>query len=121
VTERPVADVRSISAPCAGALRGPNWWSPAAAPAYWQETTCTDSGGEGGGSDGGADGGGGTDGGGSDSGGGTCPDFRQPYAGDTPYQVGDKVVFDGKVYVSTFGPNWGSPVAVPQYWSESEC
>jgi chitinase len=95
----------------------PNWWSPSAAPQYWSETTC-----------------------------GTatptptptpttsnpssptptatpesCPAFRQPYAGDPAYAKGDKVTFDGKVYRSTFAPNWWSPASAPQYWAETTC
>ena len=35
---------------------------------------------------------------------GACPDFRQPYSGDPAYQKGDKVLFQGTAYVSTFAP-----------------
>lgn len=52
---------------------------------------------------------------------GSCTDFRQPYAGDPAYQKGDKVVFQGTAYVSTFGPNWWSPSAAPSYWSTTTC
>jgi chitinase len=104
----------------------PNWWSPSAAPAYWAATSCDEEdGGDDGGvdeEDGGDDGGDGDEDGGDDSpGDGVCPDFVQPYAGDPSYRVGDKVVFGGTVYVSTFAPNWWSPAAAPQYWAESDC
>ena len=96
----------------------PNWWSPSAAPQYWTETTC----------------------GASDSdptpvpdptttpGDPTdpaqpeeCPAFRQPYAGDPAYAKGDRVVFEGRAFVSTFAPNWWSPSAAPQYWNPTTC
>ncbi len=50
-----------------------------------------------------------------------CAAFVQPYAGMPAYQKGDKVTFNGKGYVSTFGPNWWSPSAAPQYWAETTC
>jgi chitinase len=92
----------------------PNWWSPSAAPQYWTETSC---------------------------GTGTpdptptpstpnptstptpqaCRPFAQPYSGDPAYAKGDKVTFNGKAYASTFAPNWWSPSAAPQYWTETSC
>ncbi|MEN2738620.1 hypothetical protein ABCS02_12590 [Microbacterium sp. X-17] len=95
----------------------PNWWSPSAAPAYWSVTTCD-----------------------SPSPtptptvtpsptptptptptGAACAPFRQPYAGDPAYAVGDKVLFNGTAYVSTFAPNWWSPSTAPAYWSVTTC
>ncbi len=50
-----------------------------------------------------------------------CAAFKQPYSGDPAYAKGDKVTFNGKVYESTFAPNWWSPTAAPQYWKETTC
>jgi chitinase len=97
----------------------PNWWSPLAAPAYWTATTC-------------------------DTASPTptptptvtasptptptatptpaaCAPFRQPYAGDAAYAKGDKVLFNGTGYVSTFAPNWWSPSTAPSYWAPTTC
>jgi len=94
----------------------PNWWSPTAAPQYWSETTC----------------GTGTpdptptptptpDPTPTEPTPQTCEPFAQPYSGDPAYAKGDKVTFGGKVYESTFAPNWWSPSAAPQYWSVTTC
>jgi chitinase len=52
---------------------------------------------------------------------GECAPYVQPYAGDSPYVVGDKVSFAGKGYVSTFAPNWWSPSMAPSFWAETSC
>jgi len=94
----------------------PNWWSPADAPQYWESGACDDSVTDGSDdSDNDANSGDGVDGAAA------CSEFVQPYAGDPGYQIGDKVIFDGKAYVSTFEPNWWSPSAAPSYWAESSC
>ncbi|WP_445356089.1 lytic polysaccharide monooxygenase [Microbulbifer sp. EKSA008] len=99
----------------------PNWWSPSAAPQFWNETTCdgSDSGSDDS-SDNGSDDSSDSNSG-DDSSAVSCPEFQQPYAGDNGYQVGDRVTFGGQVYVSTYGPNWWSPSAAPQFWEESSC
>ncbi|GAB2897357.1 hypothetical protein GCM10027180_29120 [Microbulbifer echini] len=101
----------------------PNWWSPNAAPALWNETACqTDGNDSNSDSDAGSDEStAGESGGGNEGSAASCPEFQQPYAGDGGYSVGDRVTFEGQVYTSTFGPNWWSPTAAPQYWEESSC
>ncbi|GAB2875521.1 hypothetical protein GCM10027180_02400 [Microbulbifer echini] len=120
----------------------PNWWSPSAAPTLWNETSCqTNNDGSDSESDSDSDNGSdsGTDdntengsGNNSDSDSNdstddnegtaaSCPAFQQPYAGDAAYEIGDRVTFEGQVYVSTFGPNWWSPANAPQYWEASSC
>ncbi|WP_444900315.1 lytic polysaccharide monooxygenase [Microbulbifer sp. VAAC004] len=105
----------------------PNWWSPSSAPALWIETTCETAGGE---SNNDSDMGSGNTSSNNNSDDNTstegdtaasCPEFQQPYAGDEAYQSGDRVTFEGQVYTSTYGPNWWSPTAAPQYWEQSSC
>lgn len=43
------------------------------------------------------------------------PEWVQPHAGN-PYKTGDKVMFEGKVYVSLINGNVWSPTAYPQGW-----
>lgn len=43
------------------------------------------------------------------------PEWVQPHAGK-PYKTGDKVMFEGKVYVSLIDGNVWSPTAYPQGW-----
>lgn len=45
-------------------------------------------------------------------------DFVQPTGSQDSYKVGDKVLFDGKVYESTIDNNSWSPSAYPQGWKE---
>lgn len=45
-------------------------------------------------------------------------DFVQPTGSHDSYKVGDKVLFDGKVYASTIDNNSWSPSAYPQGWKE---
>ncbi|QFT54371.1 lytic polysaccharide monooxygenase [Microbulbifer sp. THAF38] len=104
----------------------PNWWSPSSAPTLWSETTCQTEGDDsdsdtGTGSDDSNDNSVDDNAGGDEGSGASCPEFQQPYAGDGGYAVGDRVTFEGQVYISTFGPNWWSPSAAPQYWEQSSC
>lgn len=51
------------------------------------------------------------------AGGTACPAFMQPFAGDSGYVYGAKVVFNGTNYMSTYsGANFWSPSAAPSYW-----
>jgi hypothetical protein len=43
------------------------------------------------------------------------PEWVQPHAGN-PYKKGDKVMFEGKVYVSLIDGNVWSPTGYPQGW-----
>ena len=43
------------------------------------------------------------------------PEWVQPHAGN-PYKTGDKVMFEGKAYVSLINGNVWSPTAYPQGW-----
>ncbi len=43
------------------------------------------------------------------------PEWVQPHAGN-PYKTGDKVMFEGQVYVSLIDGNVWSPTAYPQGW-----
>lgn len=43
------------------------------------------------------------------------PEWVQPHAGN-PYKTGDKVMFEGKVYVSLIDGNVWSPTSYPQGW-----
>jgi hypothetical protein len=43
------------------------------------------------------------------------PEWVQPHAGN-PYKIGDKVMFEGQVYVSLIDGNVWSPTAYPQGW-----
>ena len=43
------------------------------------------------------------------------PEWVQPHAGN-PYKTGDKVMFEGKAYVSLIDGNVWSPTAYPQGW-----
>lgn len=46
------------------------------------------------------------------------PEWKQPSGGHDAYNVGDKVIFEGKVYESIIGGNTWSPVDYPQGWEE---
>ena len=46
------------------------------------------------------------------------PEFVQPTGAGTAYQVGDKVTFNGKHYISLIDANVYSPVAYPAGWQE---
>lgn len=45
------------------------------------------------------------------------PDWEQPDS-TNPYQIGDRVRFNGKVYESVIANNIWSPAAYPQGWKE---
>ena len=45
------------------------------------------------------------------------PEFEQPDS-TNPYMIGDKVIFEGKVYQSLIDNNVWSPTAYPQGWEE---
>ena len=45
------------------------------------------------------------------------PEWEQP-SSTNPYMIGDKVMFDGKVYESTIDNNIWSPAAYPAGWRE---
>lgn len=45
------------------------------------------------------------------------PEWEQPDS-TNPYQIGDKVMFEGKVYESIINNNIWSPAAYPQGWRE---
>ena len=44
------------------------------------------------------------------------PDFKQPAGAHDAYKLGDKVMFDGKIYESLIDNNSYSPSAYPQGW-----
>ena len=46
------------------------------------------------------------------------PDFKQPTGGHDAYNIGDKVLFEGKVYKSIIDNNAYSPSAYPAGWNE---
>lgn len=46
------------------------------------------------------------------------PEWKQPTGGHDAYNVGDKVLFDGKVYESVIDANTWSPSDYPQGWRE---
>ena len=66
-------------------------WSPIAAPSLWAKVLIPDP--------------------------DVIPDWEQPDS-TNPYQIGDKVRFDGKVYESVIANNIWSPAAYPQGWRE---
>lgn len=45
-------------------------------------------------------------------------DYKQPTGGHDAYQKGDKIMFNGKTYVSTIDNNVYSPTDYPQGWAE---
>lgn len=45
------------------------------------------------------------------------PEWEQPDS-TNPYQIGDKVIYNGKVYESVIANNIWSPEAYPQGWQE---
>ena len=44
------------------------------------------------------------------------PNWVQPTGGHDAYNIGDKVIFEGKTYESTINANVWSPKAYPQGW-----
>ena len=46
------------------------------------------------------------------------PDWVQPLGAHDAYQMGDKVIFEGKVYESLIYGNTWSPIDYPQGWGE---
>lgn len=48
------------------------------------------------------------------------PEWRQPTGSHDSYNIGDKVIFEGKVYESLIDNNTWSPVEYPQGWKEIE-
>lgn len=66
-------------------------WTPTAAPSLWAKVLIPDP--------------------------NVVPEWEQPDS-TNPYQIGDKVRFEGKVYESTIANNIWSPAAYPQGWKE---
>lgn len=66
-------------------------WTPAAAPSLWAKVLIPDS--------------------------NVIPEWEQPDS-TNPYQIGDKVMFDGKVYESVISNNIWSPAQYPAGWKE---
>lgn len=50
----------------------------------------------------------------------TVPEFVQPTGAHDAYQIGDRVLYNGKVYESTIANNAYSPDAYPQGWKAVE-
>lgn len=71
-------------------------WTPDSVPALWNEYTppTTEDGEE------------------------IIPDFKQPTGSHNAYKIGDKVLFEGKVYESLIDGNAHSPAANPAGWKE---
>lgn len=71
-------------------------WTPNATPALWKEIApeVTEDGEE------------------------IIPEFKQPTGSHDTYKVGDKILFDGKIYKSKIDNNAYSPTAYPQGWEE---
>ncbi|HZJ99713.1 MAG TPA: carbohydrate-binding protein, partial [Tissierellaceae bacterium] len=46
------------------------------------------------------------------------PEWVQPTGSHDSYSIGDKVIFEGRVYESTIDGNTWSPVDHPQGWEE---
>lgn len=71
-------------------------WTPNATPALWKEITpeVTEDGEE------------------------IIPEFKQPTGSHDTYKVGDKILFDGKIYKSKIDNNAYSPTAYPAGWEE---
>ena len=66
-------------------------WYPTAAPSLWAKVLIPDE--------------------------NVIPEWEQPDS-TNPYMIGDKVMFDGKVYESTINNNIWSPAAYPGGWQE---
>ena len=66
-------------------------WTPAAAPSLWAKVLIPDS--------------------------NVIPEWEEPDS-TNPYQIGDKVMFDGKVYESVISNNIWSPAQYPAGWKE---
>lgn len=66
-------------------------WTPVAAPSLWAKVLIPDS--------------------------NVIPEWEQPDS-TNPYQIGDKVMFDGKVYESVISNNIWSPAQYPAGWKE---
>lgn len=50
---------------------------------------------------------------------GVIPEWVQPTGGHDAYNVGDKVIYEGRVYESLIDGNTWSPVDYPQGWEEA--
>lgn len=66
-------------------------WTPTAAPSLWAKVLIPDS--------------------------NVIPEWEQPDS-TNPYQIGDRVMFDGKVYESVISNNIWSPTQYPAGWKE---
>ncbi len=104
-----VGDIVTFGGQAYASLHAPNFWSPSAAPHLWRATTCapgpsTTP----------------TPTPGSDDD-GECAPYVQPYAGDTGYAIGQRVLFKGQGYESLHEPNWWSPAFAPQLWQAVSC
>ena len=66
-------------------------WTPTAAPSLWAKVLIPDE--------------------------NVIPEWEQPDS-TNPYMIGDKVMFDGKVYESVINNNIWSPAAYPAGWTE---
>ena len=66
-------------------------WNPSAAPSLWAKVLIPDD--------------------------NVIPEWEQPDSTNA-YQIGDKVMFEGKVYESVINNNIWSPAAYPQGWKE---
>lgn len=51
---------------------------------------------------------------------GIIPEWVQPTGGHDAYNIGDKVLFEGKVYESLIDANVWSPTAYPAGWTENK-
>ena len=49
---------------------------------------------------------------------GVIPEWKQPTGAQDAYNIGDKVMFNAKVYESLINANVYSPTAYPQGWKE---
>ena len=49
---------------------------------------------------------------------GVIPEWQQPTGGHDAYSIGDKVMFEGKVYESVIDANTWSPTGYPAGWQE---
>ena len=47
------------------------------------------------------------------------PEWKQPTGSHDSYSIGDKVIYEGKVYESLIDGNTWSPVDYPQGWEET--
>lgn len=71
-------------------------WTPDATPALWKEIAPPQ----------------------TEDGEEIVPEWRQPTGAHDAYKIGDKVLFEGKVYESTINANTWSPIGYPQGWKE---